>query len=66
MKTNCSGTGALTMDFDMNFPVWGWNECLITYIMSASSPRHAISKDVYDGTWVGSIGFKNGKEYYGI
>ncbi|MGZ3881592.1 MAG: glucoamylase family protein, partial [Flavisolibacter sp.] len=51
--------------FDMNFPVWGWNECLITYIMSASSPNHSISKGVYDGTWVGSAGFKNGKEYYG-
>lgn len=52
-------------DFDMNFPIWGWNECLITYIMSASSPNHPIAKSVYDGSWVGSAGFKNGKEYYG-
>lgn len=52
--------------FDMNFPIWGWNECLITYIMSASSPYHSISKSVYEGTWTGSLGFKNGKEYYGI
>ncbi len=52
--------------FDMNFPVWGWNECLITYIMAASSPRHSISKAIYDGTWAGSQGFKNGKEYYGM
>jgi hypothetical protein len=52
--------------FDMNFPVWGWNECLITYIMAASSPRHAISKDAYDGTWTGSNGFKNGRTYYGF
>jgi len=51
--------------FDMNFPIWGWNECLITYIMAASSPRHAISKDVYNGSWVGSGGFRNGKTYYG-
>lgn len=51
--------------FDMNFPIWGWNECLITYIMSASSPNHPISKSVYDGSWAGSAGFKNGKEYYG-
>lgn len=51
--------------FDMNFPVWGWNECLITYIMAASSPYHSISKDVYNGTWVGSNGFKNGNVYYG-
>ena len=53
-------------DFDMNFPVAGWNECLITYIMSASSPRHPISKETYNKTWVGNGGFKNGKSYYGI
>jgi hypothetical protein len=52
--------------FDMNFPVRGWNECLITYIMAASSPYHAITKDVYDDGWAGSLGFKNGKPYYGI
>lgn len=52
-------------DFDMNFPIWGWNECLITYIISASSHNHSISKDVYNGSWVGSAGFKNGREYYG-
>ncbi|HEU4858275.1 MAG TPA: glucoamylase family protein [Chitinophagaceae bacterium] len=51
--------------FDMNFPVWGYNECLITYIMAASSSTKGISKEAYDGTWAGSLGFKNGKEYYG-
>ena len=51
--------------FDMNFPIWGWNECLITYIIASSSPNHPISKDVYNGSWVGSNGFKNGKTYYG-
>ncbi|MFV0604533.1 MAG: glucoamylase family protein [Niabella sp.] len=53
--------------FDMNFPVWGWNECLITYIMAASSPwpHKAIDKSAYDGTWAGSNSFKNGKTYYG-
>ncbi|RYY55890.1 MAG: beta-glucosidase [Chitinophagaceae bacterium] len=51
--------------FDMNFPVWGWNECLITYIMAASSPNHSIPKSVYDGSWAGSQSFRNGKTYYG-
>ncbi len=51
--------------FDMNFPIWGWNECLITYIMAASSPYHPISRAVYDSTWSGSVGFTNGKSYYG-
>jgi hypothetical protein len=48
-KINCTGTGVLDNGFDMNFPIWGWNECLITYIMAASSPNHSISKDVYNG-----------------
>ena len=52
-------------DFNMNFPVWGYNECLITYILSASSPNHGISRTVYDSTWSGSFGWKNGKSYYG-
>ena len=25
-----------------------------------------LQRDVYDGGWVGSPGFKNGKSYYGI
>lgn len=52
-------------DFDMNFPVWGWDECLITYILAAASPYHSISRTVYDSTWVGSAGWANGKTYYG-
>ncbi len=65
-KRNYTGTGVPNNGFDMNFPIWGWNECLITYILAASSPFHPVSRDVYDDGWVGSAGFKNGKSYYGI
>ena len=51
--------------FDMNFPVKGWNEALITYIISASSRRHAVSKEVYERTWVDTRSWKNGNAYYG-
>jgi hypothetical protein len=53
--------------FDMNFPVKGWNEALITYIISASSSRrqHVISRDVYENTWVNTRNWRNGKSYYG-
>ncbi len=51
--------------FDMNFPIFGWDECLITYILAASSPTHAITKEAYLKTWH-SPGWKNGKAYYGI
>jgi len=52
-------------DFDMNFPVYGYDEALITYIIAASSQTHPISKEVYTNTWVNNSGWKNGKSYYG-
>jgi hypothetical protein len=53
-------------DWDMNFPIRGWNECLITYIISASSPNHGIPVDVYNNGWINSASYFNGKTYYGI
>jgi len=52
----------------MNFPVRGFNECLIMYILAASSPheRYQVSPAVYHRGWAESNFFKNGKEYYGI
>lgn len=55
-----------TNGFDMNFPVYGYDEALITYIMSASSPMHSISKELYENSWVKSESWKNGKSYYGL
>jgi hypothetical protein len=51
--------------FDKNFPVKGWNEALITYIIAASSSEHPISKEVYEKTWVNTRNWRNGKSYYG-
>ncbi|WP_255547634.1 glucoamylase family protein [Mucilaginibacter sp. dw_454] len=51
-------------NWDMNMPIHGWNECLITYVMAASSPTHSISKSVYTEGWPDSKTFINGKTYY--
>ncbi|WP_454060043.1 glucoamylase family protein [Elizabethkingia ursingii] len=40
--------------WEMNFKLEGYNECLITYVMAASSPTHTISKDAYDKGWARS------------
>ena len=40
-----------TDTWDMNFPIRGYNECLIMYVLAAASPTHAISKEVYDQGW---------------
>lgn len=52
--------------FEKNLAIRGWNECLITYVLAASSPTHAIDKKVYDAGWARNGAFKNGKSFYGI
>jgi len=44
----------------------GWNECLITYVLAAAAPRHAIDPQVYHRGFAAGRGFLNGKAYYGI
>lgn len=52
-------------NWDMNHPVRGWNECLITYVLAASSPTHSIPKIVYDNGWAQNGAMKNLNTYYG-
>ncbi|RXG18277.1 hypothetical protein DSM03_101959 [Leeuwenhoekiella aestuarii] len=35
----------------MNFPVGGYNEALIMYVLAAASPTHPITKAVYEKGW---------------
>jgi hypothetical protein len=35
----------------MNFPLEGYNECLITYVLAASSPTHTIPAAAYHEGW---------------
>lgn len=50
----------------MNFPVRGFNECLIMYILAASDEHYPVPASVYHRGWAESNFFKNGKEFYGI
>jgi hypothetical protein len=52
--------------WEMNMPIRGWNECLITYVLAASSPTYGIPKTVYDNGWARNGGMVNGNTYYGI
>jgi len=50
----------------MNFPVEGYNECLILYVMAASSPTFAIPIEAYTKGWArnGNIKTKTGRYGY--
>lgn len=37
--------------WEMNFPVTGYNECMIMYVLAAASPTHGVSADVYHKGW---------------
>lgn len=50
----------------MNFPVRGFNECLIMYVLAASADNYPVSDAVYHRGWAQSNFFLNGKTFYGI
>ena len=52
--------------WSMNHEIRGWNECLITYVLAASSPRYPIHPDVYHRGWAQGRNFRNGREFNGI
>lgn len=52
--------------WSMNHQLRGWNECLITYVLAASSTNYAISPRVYHQGYAVNSVFKNNREYFGI
>jgi hypothetical protein len=52
--------------WEMNHPIAGWNECLVTYVLAAASPTRMIAPSVYHSGWTDSPVFRNGGSYYGI
>lgn len=52
--------------FSLDHEVRGWNECLITYVLAAASPRYAIAPRVYHDGYAQSRTFINRRAYYGI
>jgi len=51
--------------WDMNFPVRGYDECLVIYILAASSPTHGIPAEVYHEGWARSGKIKDTVTQYG-
>lgn len=51
--------------WEMNFPLQGYNECLITYILAASSPSHSIPASAWHNGWARGGAIKSNAEAYG-
>ena len=52
-------------EWDMNFPLEGYNECLITYILGAASPTHSIPAECYHEGWARKGTFTTDAKPYG-
>jgi len=50
----------------MNFPVKGYNECLIMYILAASSPTFSVPVEVYHEGWAMNGKIKETKTSYNL
>ena len=53
-------------DQESEHKIDGWNECLIAYVLAASSPTYPVSATAYHEGWAKGRQFTNGKSYYGI
>ena len=49
----------------VNVAIQGWNECLITYVLAASSSTHPVPKIVYNNGFARNGGMQNNNTYYG-
>lgn len=52
--------------WDMNFAVEGYNECLILYVLAASSPTFPVSPEAYHQGWARSGGINGETSKYGL
>ncbi|MBE7178422.1 MAG: beta-glucosidase [Mucilaginibacter polytrichastri] len=52
--------------WDMNFAVTGYNECLIMYVLGASSPTHGIPAEVYHKGWAKNGAIRKPHKVYGF
>lgn len=53
-------------EWQMNFPLVGWNETMITYLLAIASPTHSIPASLYHDGWASSPNYLNGDSFYGI
>ena len=52
-------------EWAMNHPIRGYDECLITYILAASSPTYPISAEVYHEGWARGGDIRTSVTQYG-
>lgn len=53
-------------NWEMNFPVGGYNECLIMYVLAAASPTYPIKPEAYHKGWARNGAIKTDRTFYDL
>jgi hypothetical protein len=48
----------------MDYPIQGFNEAQVTYILAIASPSHPVPSTFYYDGWAGATNYANGNAYY--
>lgn len=51
--------------WQMNFPLRGYNEAMIVYILAIASPTHAVPASYWNTGWTSNSNYKNGNTWFG-
>lgn len=51
--------------WQMNFPLRGYNEAMIVYILAIASPTHPVPASYWNTGWSSNANYKNGNSWYG-
>lgn len=52
--------------WDMNMPIYGFNECMIVYLLAIASPTYPVPASLWEAGWAGQYYYDNGNTFYGI
>lgn len=53
-------------EWKINFPLKGFDETMITYVIAAASPNHSINSEVYYNGWTRNGEIKSNDSAYGV
>lgn len=54
-----------TYGWKINFPIQGYNECMIAYLLAIASPTYPVPVTCYYSGWAGPADYANANSYYG-
>ncbi|RKY61930.1 MAG: hypothetical protein DRP96_01685 [Candidatus Neomarinimicrobiota bacterium] len=52
--------------WEMNMPIYGFNECMIVYLLAIASPTHSVPASLWESGWASQSHYDNGGTFYGI